>query len=80
MEYTGEEFGQALAAQLRAEKAASGLTQEELANTVGVSKMSVRRYLSGERAVDIPHFVEFASAFGVSIDELIRRAKDRMED
>ena len=80
MEYTGEEFGQALAAQLRAERAASGLTQDALAKRVGVSKMTIRRYLSGERAVDVPHFVELADALGLSIDELIHRSKERVND
>lgn len=80
MEYTGEEFGQALAAQLRAERAASGLTQDELARRIGVSKMSVRRYLSGERPVAVPHFVELASALGLTIDELIRRSNERIQD
>ena len=80
MEYTGEEFGRALAAQLRAEKAASGLTQDQIAESVGLSKMTIRRYLGGERPVDIPHFVELANTFGLSLDELIRRSKERIED
>lgn len=80
MEYTGEEFGHALAAQLRAERAASGMTQDELAQRVGVSKMTIRRYLTGERPVVIPHFVELAAAFGLTPDELIRRSNERTEN
>lgn len=78
MKYTGEEFGQALAAQLRAEKAASGLTLDAIAARVGVSKMTIRRYLSGDRHVDVPHLVDLADTFDLPLDELIARSKDRL--
>lgn len=68
----------ALAAQLRAERAASGLTLDEMVESTGMSKSSIQRYLKGGRIVDIEDLALFARAFGVSMTTILDRAQERM--
>ncbi|MDR2615371.1 MAG: helix-turn-helix domain-containing protein, partial [Oscillospiraceae bacterium] len=54
---------------LRQEK---GVTQEELANTVGVTFQAVSKWELGHGYPDITLLPELAEYFGVSIDALVR--------
>jgi transcriptional regulator with XRE-family HTH domain len=68
-----------LAAQIRAERAASGMTQEQAARAAGLAKMTYRRLESGERVVDVTQMDKLARAFGLSMTELVERATARTE-
>ena len=54
--------------QARKEK---GLTQRELANRVGVTEVSMSRYVNGARVPKGPIVVNIAKALGVSVDYLL---------
>lgn len=48
-----------------------GLTQKELADKCGISEMSIRRYESGDRAVNFKKWMMICNALDVSLIELI---------
>lgn len=54
--------------QARKEK---GLTQRELANKVGVTEVSMSRYINGTRVPSGPIVVNIAKALGISVDYLV---------
>lgn len=78
MDNNAELYQGAVAAQLRAERAASGLTIDDLTARTTLGRASVFRYLSGERDIKMSALFELANALGVSVGELIRRAEQRM--
>lgn len=54
---------------LRAEK---GLSQEELAEALGVSRQSVSKWENGASVPELDKLVQLSELFGVSLDELVR--------
>lgn len=49
-----------------------GLTQEQLAERLGVSRQTIAKWESGETAPDLSNGAALADALDVSLDELIR--------
>ncbi len=49
-----------------------GLSQEELAEKLGVSRQSVSKWETGQSAPDLEKIIKLADLFGVSVDELVR--------
>ena len=49
-----------------------GLTQEQLAQALGVTNQSVSKWESGQCCPDITLIPQLADIFGISIDELLR--------
>ena len=68
----------ALAATLRAERAAQRLSIAALVAHMGISKSTVLRLLAGDRAIDVAHLAGFAEAFGMDPAELMRIAEQRV--
>lgn len=68
----------AVAAELRAERAAHSLTNKEIAAAAGLKVVSVQRYLAGTRTVDVEHLEKFAAVFGVRPCDIVERASDRL--
>ena len=68
----------ALAATLRAERAARRATIAYLVDHMGVSKSTVLRLLAGDRAIDMAHLAGFAEALGMDPAELMALAEARM--
>jgi transcriptional regulator with XRE-family HTH domain len=68
----------AFAAQLRAERAAAGMSQAELSKRSGVSPSTILRIEQGQRAMDIPQMAAFCRALGVSMTEFATQAERRM--
>lgn len=66
MNYSNE----ALASNLRAERARSDLSQEELAARSGVSAASLIKYESGEMTPGIDKIVSMAEALGCTPNDL----------
>ncbi len=54
----------------------NGMTQEELAEKVGVTRQALAKWEAGETNPDIEKCRILASVFGVSIDELANYRKD----
>ena len=50
---------------------AAGLSQEELADRLGVSRQAVSKWERGESSPDTDNLIELAKIYGVTIDELI---------
>lgn len=48
-----------------------GLTQRELASKVGVTEVSMSRYIKGERVPSGPIVVNIAKELGISVDYLV---------
>ena len=72
-------FTEALAAQLRAERAASQASLQSMADAAGIAPGSVARYLSGERDPAIGTVYRFTSVLDVTLDQLVQRATRRMD-
>lgn len=51
---------------------AKGLSQEELAEQLGVSRQAVSRWELGSTMPDIPNLVQLCELFGVSADYLVK--------
>ena len=62
----GDQFAKAIAEELRAQKARTGKTNDEIAEAVGVSPVTVLRYLRGQRQIPIDVFGDLCKALGVS--------------
>lgn len=60
-------------ATIRKEK---GLTQEQLANKVGVKNTSICNYETGTREPNLSTAAKLASALGVTVDELLKDDPD----
>lgn len=57
-----------------------GFTQQQLADIVGVSNVSLSNYERGVQTPDIETLSRLADALGVSVDTLIGRNIDLIED
>lgn len=72
---TTAEARQAVAAQLRIERARLDITQDELAAKSGLSISAVRRLERSERAMTLDQLVQVAGVFGVSPGEFLDSAQ-----
>ena len=52
------------------------MSQEELAEKIGVSRQTLSKYETGESLPDIEKCRDLAEAFGVSIDDLVNYSRD----
>ncbi len=70
----------AFAAQLRAERAVSGMTLDALAEAAGVSRRALVNYLDGTRtaSMGLAAMTAIASALGTDPATLWRRAAERV--
>ena len=53
-------------------RSARGLSQEALANELGLSRQAVSRWERGEALPDTENLIALADLFGVTLDELVR--------
>lgn len=49
---------------------AEGLTQRELANKIGVSEVTISRWMHGDRVPGATHVLEMSRLFNVKFEEL----------
>ncbi|WP_136192012.1 helix-turn-helix domain-containing protein [Actinomyces procaprae] len=68
----------AVAAELRAERAAQQLTVEALVGRSGIPKRTLLRLLNAERAISLDALQALADAFGVRMSALIARGEERL--
>ena len=61
-----------LSEKIRALRRRAGLSQEELAETVGVSRQAVSKWESGASVPELDKLVALSAFFGVTIDELTK--------
>lgn len=62
--------------QLKLMRTRMGMTQEEVAEQVGVSRQAVAKWEKGETLPDIESCVHLADLFGVPLDMLVRGLKE----
>ncbi len=67
----------AVAATLRAERAAAGLSQVQVADRTGIARTSYRFYEQGERNPDTVQLAQIAEAFGVKFSYLVGEIERR---
>ena len=72
-------MSQAVAAQLRAERAAAGMTQAEVYTKAGMKRSTYLRIEAGTRVADVMDLAKLTQAFGVKIPTLMERAESRIE-
>jgi transcriptional regulator with XRE-family HTH domain len=65
------EVDQRVGARIRVVRTRAGLTQERLAERLGVETLSVSRFETGRRGVSIPTLFRIADALGVRVQDLI---------
>lgn len=75
----GNDIQAAMAVQIKAEMAALGWKQPELAKRSGIPTSTLHRYLTGERDIPLPAFAEISNALGLSYLELAGRAQRRLD-
>lgn len=75
-----EAFVRALGAEVRTAATVAQVKIGDLAEAVGVSRMSLTRYLNGEREMTVPTLCRIADVLGVSAATLIERATRRAEE
>lgn len=75
-----EAFVKALGAEVRTAATVAQVKIGDLAEIVGVSRMSLTRYLNGEREMTVPTLCRIADVLGVSAATLIERATRRVEE
>lgn len=68
----------AVAAELRAEKAAQNLTNQDIADSSGIPVVSVQRYLAPTREIDVTVLGRLAVALGKTAAEVVEAAEVRL--
>lgn len=53
-----------------------GMTQEQVAEVIGVSRQAVAKWEKGETLPDIDSCIRLADLFGISLDMLVRNLKN----
>jgi transcriptional regulator with XRE-family HTH domain len=67
----------AMARAIKGEAAYRDISKGELAQRSGIPMRTMRRYLSGERSITLGALARFADALGLTLDELIEKARER---
>lgn len=49
-----------------------GLSQEQLAERIGVSRQTVSKWEGGQSTPDVDKLIALADCFGISLDDLVR--------
>ena len=75
---TMDELTAAIAATLRAERAAAQLTQHQLADKSGLGYQTVMRLEKCERSPSVGQLAALCSVFGIPMSELVERAERRI--
>lgn len=75
MSQYGKLFETAIAAELRAEKARKSITEAEIAEKLGIHRVSVSRYMSGARSIPIATFGDLCRILNLDAFEIVNRAE-----
>ena len=75
----GDQFAEAIAEELRAQKARMGKTNDDIAEEVGLSPVTVLRYLKGQRQIPIDVFGDLCKALGANAADMTRIAYEKAQ-
>ena len=71
------DYAAAVAATLRAERGAAGLTMEQLAARSGIVRITLHRVLHSQRAMTVAQLAALAAVFDMTPSELLTEAERR---
>lgn len=71
-----KEFDIKLGELLRAERESHHMTQIQVAEKLRVTKMTVSRWESGDRAMTAKRLLDYCKAIGIAADEIFTRMED----
>lgn len=71
-------WSDAVAAQVRAELAASGMTQGEAAKAAGMARATFNRIATGGRVADVSQLAHLCAVWNLPLSEFFRRAEERV--
>jgi transcriptional regulator with XRE-family HTH domain len=74
----GENLEKAIITQVRVEMAERGLEQKDLADQVGINRVTMSHYMTAKRSMPMPTFMKVAEVFGLTPADLMRRAEARI--
>lgn len=66
--------------QIRAYRSGTGMSQEELAEAVYVTRQTVSNWETGKSYPDIQSLLRLSALFGISLDQLIKGDAERMKE
>ncbi|MCW2286991.1 helix-turn-helix domain-containing protein [Leucobacter luti] len=75
----GDLFAQAVAAELRAERARKGITLAQLVEESGIAQSSIQRYLKGTRDIPVSALIDICRVLTVSPRLIFERAENSVE-
>ncbi|QIS38661.1 helix-turn-helix domain-containing protein [Clavibacter capsici] len=78
MENDKSPLNHALAAELRYERGAAGLTIDKLAEEADITRPTLLRVLAGKRDINVTQLAKLGIALNITPEELLRRAVTRM--
>lgn len=70
----------AVAKQILVELVEHDMSQQQLADALGIEAATLNRYLRGKRSMPMPVFFRVAEVLGLRADELLTRAAARLGD
>lgn len=76
---TNADYIAAIAAELKAERAATGVKNEAIAESANLSTRQVIRIFNGEREAGSVDLIGICAALGISVSELYARAEARVD-
>jgi transcriptional regulator with XRE-family HTH domain len=79
METYGERLEVALSTQIKVELVERDMDQKDLAEKVGMDRVTLNRYMTGKRSMPMPTFFKVAEALGVTPQVLMQRAEARIQ-
>jgi transcriptional regulator with XRE-family HTH domain len=74
----GAEIQTAIAEELRSERAVQRITMDEVAERAGMVKITLHRYMHGDRDIPVKALADICRALNVPMGEIIDRAEDRL--
>lgn len=76
----GERLEGALSTQIKVELVERDMDQKDLADKVGINRVTLSHYMTGKRSMPMPTFFKVAEALGVSPQALMQRAEARIAE
>lgn len=70
----------ATAAQIRAERAAMGVAQDEMARQAGIPRSTYIRIEQGKRVVDVTQLARLCGVYRLPLSEFMQRVQARVRD
>ncbi|MFH5879798.1 helix-turn-helix domain-containing protein [Arthrobacter sp. NA-172] len=74
-----ERYEAAMVTQIKVELAERSMEQKDLADKVGINRVTMSHYMTGKRSIPMPTFLKIAEALAVAPGTLMDRADARVQ-